>query len=68
MVSIVVMTSQSPFRKTLRDLAEVSTVHGLRYALNFQSHLLDRFLWTVTVVVAMGLGIYTSARLYLDWQ
>ena len=68
MVSILVMNGQSPFRKTIRDLAEVSTVHGLRYALNFQSHFLDRFLWTVTVVIAMGLGIYTSARLYLDWQ
>ncbi|TRY76922.1 hypothetical protein TCAL_10149, partial [Tigriopus californicus] len=57
-----------PFPKTVRDLSDVSTVHGLRYVLNGKACYLDRLLWTLICVTATGIGLFMSAQLWLHWQ
>lgn len=58
----------SPFPKTVRDLSEVSTVHGLRYVLNEKACYLDRILWALICIIATGIGLYMSAQLWVHWQ
>ena len=55
--------------KTVKGLADVTTVHGLRYALRSNSpYSFDRILWTVIVVSATIAVLVTSWSLYSGWQ
>lgn len=58
----------SPWKKTINDLTEVSTVHGLRYVLKCTSHLVDRLFWAIIVIVAFSLSLYMSVQIYTNWQ
>ena len=58
----------SPLAQTLAELSEVSTVHGLRYALSCKSRLVDRAFWAVIVIGAFALSIYMSVQIYLNWK
>lgn len=60
--------NDSTLKKTISDLSEVTTVHGLRYALSCTSHLVDRLLWAVIVIGAFSLSLYMSVQIYLNWQ
>ena len=50
---------KSAFNKTVTDLAEVTTVHGLRYALTTRSHFFDRVAWAFIVIGATLGEFYT---------
>ncbi len=62
------------FRRTLSDLGEVSTVHGLRYSLVPRKQKstwwldLDRLVWALIVVTATVLASYLSFETYSTWS
>ena len=60
----------SIINKTINELADVSTVHGLRYVLKTSSnkHAFDRIAWILIVVGATAIGIILSANTWIHWR
>ena len=54
--------------KTLQEYSEVSTVHGVNYALSKSLPLPDRLLWIVLTVIALFGASYWSLTAYDNWQ
>jgi hypothetical protein len=55
-------------KSTVCKWSEATTLHGVRYALNIKSHIIDRLLWFVVTAGAAAIAFYMSANIYLDWK
>ena len=54
--------------KTLHEYSEVSTIHGVGYVLSRSLPRSDRILWSLLVLIGLGLASYWSVASYNSWQ
>jgi hypothetical protein len=53
---------------TLREYASGSTIHGISYIFDKDTHALDRIFWIIVVVAALFGAIWFSVYAYVEWQ
>ena len=50
------------------EYADVSSIHGIRYILDRESHWCDRIIWLLVVSVTTSLAIFASVSIYKSWK
>ena len=50
------------------EYADVSSIHGIRYILDRESHWCDRIVWLLVVLVTTFLAIFASVSIYKSWK
>ena len=50
------------------EYADVSSIHGIRYILDRESHWCDRIVWSLVVLVTTFLAIFASVSIYKSWK
>jgi hypothetical protein len=55
-------------RRTAREFAESSTIHGISYILSPGLPPADRVLWALLTLASLAFAIYSSATSYAEWR
>ena len=63
-----VSRTKKPYLVTLREYSASTTIHGISYLFDRESHAFDRVFWAVVVLVAIYGAIKLSAVAYIGWQ
>ena len=63
-----VSKTKKPYLVTLREYSASTTIHGISYLFDRESHALDRLFWAVVVLVAIYGATKLSAVAYIGWQ
>ena len=53
---------------TAREYANVATVHGVSYIANTKASRLERLLWTLLLLLLLGLSLYLGLGVITDYQ
>ena len=54
--------------KTVCAWSDASSIHGVRYALNSSSGVVDRLVWTAITLSACAIALYMAVTIYVDWK
>ena len=55
-------------RKTIQDYSEYGTIQGIVYIFSIDQTTFGKFFWIVAVCSMLGLGMFWSIQMYLDWM
>ena len=59
---------QRAFLKTAEEYSSCTTIHGVSYAFDRDSGVLDRILWTLVVVALLVFAVYLNYNIWTQWR
>ena len=54
--------------KTTEEYSSCTTIHGVSYAFDRDSGVLDRIIWTLVVVALLVLAVYLNYKIWTQWR
>ena len=55
-------------KRTIKEYASNTTIHGIGYVFDKEGGWLDRFLWLLVVLAFLGLTGYFTAQMWNQWR
>ena len=55
-------------KRTIKEYAGNTTIHGIGYVFNKEAGWLDRFLWLLVVLAFLALTGYFTAQIWNQWR
>ena len=59
---------QHALLKTAEEYSSCTTIHGVSYAFDRDSGVLDRIIWTLVVVALLVFAVYLNYNIWTQWR